>query len=99
MQEVMRIGDEFVVADEDIKDVANASTEITDVAHKYKADVLAVIGKGDKHLLVAQNHEQETLLAEDLVKVVMLVHTMADTYDVDANDIADAIKYVVGEGE
>lgn len=99
MQKVMRIGNEFVPADDDIQDVANAGTEITDIARKYKADMLAIIGKGDKHVLVAQNHEQDTMLMEDLVKIIMLIHTMADTYDVEVNDIADAIKYVVEKGE
>lgn len=99
MQQVMRIGDTLVPADDDIKDVAQASTEIGDIAHKYRAEMLAVIGKGEKHLLVAQNHEQDTRLEEDLVKIILLVYTMADTYKVDANDIVDAIKYVVEKGE
>lgn len=99
MQEVMRIGNEFVIADDDIKDVSNTSTAITDAAHKFKTDVLAIIGKGDKHLLVTQSREQETLLADDIVKVILLIHTLADTYKVNARDIAEAINYVMKEGE
>ena len=32
MQQVMRIGDEFVMADEDIKDISHTSTEINNTA-------------------------------------------------------------------
>ena len=97
MQEIMRIGDEFVPADDDIKDIGHAIEEITDIAQKYKADVLAIIGKGDTHNLVAQYHVDTTTLEEDLVKIISLVETIADTYKVDANNIAEAIKMVVNE--
>lgn len=99
MQQVMRIGDEFVVADEDIKDIGDTSTKIVDVAKKYKTDVLAVIAKGDKHRLVTQHHEHDTELEQDIVKVVMLIYTIADTYEVDVHKVAEAIKYIIDEGE
>ena len=95
MQQIMRIGNEFVPADDDLKDIGQASTEITDIARKYKTDVLAIIGKGDDHNLVAQHHMRDTLLEEDLIKVVALVETIADTYKVNATQVAEAIKYVV----
>lgn len=99
MQQVMRIGDEFVMADEDIKDIGNTSTEINDAAKKYKTDVLAIIAKGDKHRLVTQHHEHDTELEQDIVKVVMLIYTIADTYEVDVHKVAEAIKYIIDEGE
>ena len=98
MQQIMRIGDDLVPVDEDIKDISNAGTEIHDVAHRYKTDVLAVICKGDKHSLVTQYHEKDTAeLSEDIVKAVSLVYTIADTYDVDAIDIAEMIKLIIEE--
>ncbi len=98
MREIMRIGDEFVVADNDIKDISKAGTEITDVAQRYKTDVLAVICKGDKHSLVTQYHEKDTAeLSEDIVKAVSLVYTIADTYSVDAIDVAEMIKIIIEE--
>lgn len=99
MQEIMRIGNDFVPADNDIKDIVHASTEITDVAHKYKTDVLAVIGKGDEHHLVTQHHARDTMLQDDIIKAISLVETIAGTYNVNAADVADAIKLVVEEGE
>lgn len=100
MQEVMRIGDKFVPADKYIKDISNASTEINEVAQKYKTDMLAVIGKGDKHQIVTQHHENMyTKLEEDLAKVISLVETVADSYNVDAIDVADAVKRVINNGE
>lgn len=99
MQQIMRIGDEFVVADDDIKDVGHTSTDITNAAKKYKTDVLAIIAKGDKHSLVTQYHEHDTELEQDIVKVVMLVYTIADTYEVDVHKVAEAIQYIINEGE
>lgn len=99
MQQVMRIGDEFVLADDDIKDVGHTSVDITNAAKKYKTDVLAIIAKGDKHRLVTQHHEHDTELEEDIVKVVMLIYTIANTYEVDVCKIAEAIKYIIDEGE
>ena len=98
MREIMRIGDEFVVADNDIKDISKAGTEITDIAQRYKTDVLAVICKGDKHSLVTQYHEKDTAeLSEDIVKAVSLVYTIADTYSVNAIDVAEMIKIIIEE--
>lgn len=99
MQEIMRIGDEFVPADDDLKDIGHASTEITDVAQKYKADVLAIIGKGDKHHLVAQHYQNGGELEKDIIKAVSLVQTIAHTYEASAIDIAEIIKAVVAEEE
>ena len=99
MQQIMRIGDEFVVADDDIKDIGRTSTDITNAAKKYKADVLAIIAKGDKHSLVTQHHEHDTELEQDIVKVVMLIYTIANTYEVDVHKVAEAIQYIINEGE
>lgn len=99
MQQVMRIGDEFVMADDDIKDVGHTSIEINNAAKKYKTDVLAIIAKGDKHRLVTQHHEHDTELEQDIVKVVMLLYTIANTYEVDVRKIAEAVKYIIDEGE
>lgn len=99
MQQVMRIGDEFVVADDDMKDIGKMSTDITNTAKKYKTDVLAIIAKGDKHSLVTQYHEHDTELEQDIVRVVMLIYTIADTYEVDVHKVAEAIKYIIDEGE
>ena len=99
MQEIMRIGDQFVPADEDIKDIGHTGTEITDIAKKYKTDVLAVIGKGDKHNLVTQHHESDTELWQDLAKTIALIQSMAEAYDVEATDIVDAIKFIIEKGE
>ena len=98
MQEIMRVGDKFVPADDDIKDISHTSTEIMDVARKYKADVLAIVGKGDKHTLVTQHHENETELWQDVIKLIALVQSMADTYDVDAVDIVEIIKFIIEKG-
>lgn len=99
MQQVMRIGDEFVMADDDIKDVGHTSMEINKAAEKYKTDVLAIIAKGDKHRLVTQHHEHDTELEQDIVKVVMLLYTIANTYEVDVCKIAEAVKYIIDKGE
>ena len=99
MQQVMRIGDEFVMADDDIKDVGHTSMDITEAAKKYKTDVLAIIAKGDKHRLVTQHHEHDTELEQDIVKVVMLIYTIANTYEVDVSKVAEAIKYIIDKGE
>ena len=99
MQQVMRIGDEFVMADDDIKDVGHTSIEINNAAKKYKTDVLAIIAKGDKHRLVTQHHEHDTELEQDIVKVVMLLYTIANTYEVDVRKIAEVVKYIIDEGE
>ena len=98
MQEIMRIGDTFVAADDDIKDIGHASEEITDIAQKYKTDILAVIGKGDTHSLVTQYHERETELFKDIARLTELVNSVSDTYNVNANDVADMIKIVVEKG-
>ena len=95
----MRIGDEFVMADDDIKDVGHTSMEINKAAEKYKTDVLAIIAKGDKHRLVTQHHEHDTELEQDIVKVVMLLYTIANTYEVDVCKIAEAVKYIIDKGE
>lgn len=97
MQQVMRIGNDFVPADDNLKDIGRTGTEITDIARKYKTDVLAIIGKGDDHNLVTQYHEHDALLEQDLIKAITLVQAMADTYKAKATDIADAIKLVVEE--
>lgn len=95
MQEIMRIGNELVPADKDIKDIMNASTEITDIAHKYKTDVLAVVGKGDKHNIVTQCRENDTTLADDVIRTTSLVQALADTYGENAEEIAATIKTIV----
>ena len=95
MQEIMRIGDTFVPADDDIKAIGHASTEITDVSKRYKTDMLAIISKGDTHSLVTQYHENDTQLGDDIIKAASLVNTMADTYNVEATEIADTIKAIV----
>lgn len=99
MQQVMRIGNTFVPADDDIKDIGQASNEMYEIAKKYKTDMLAVVGKGEKHNLVTQHHENETELWQDLVKIVALVKSMADAYKVDAVDIADAMTFIIKKGE
>jgi len=95
MQEIMRIGNDFVPADKDIKDIGNTSTEIVDVAHKYKTNVLAVISKGDKHNLVTQSNEDDTQLVEDVIKIISIIETIADKYNANANDIIDIIKLII----
>ena len=99
MQQIMRVGDQFVPADDDLNDIGHAGTAITDIARKYKTDVLAVIGKGDKHNLVTQHHENETELWQDLAKTIALIQSMADAYSVEVTDIVDAIKFIVEKGE
>lgn len=99
MQEVMRIGDQFVMADDDVKDISHTGTDITDAAQKYKTDVLAVISKGDKHQLVAQHHERDTLLYEDIGRIIALIHATADIYNMDAIELMDAIKWAMDELE
>ena len=99
MQQIMRIGDQFIPADDDMKDVGEAGTAITDIARKYKTDVLAVIGKGDKHNLVTQHHEGDTELWQDLAKTIALIQSTADAYSVEATDIVDAIKFIIEKGE
>ena len=100
MQEVMRIGDDFVMADDDIKDIGHTSTEITDVAKKYGTDMLAVVGKGERHNLVTIYHEStHTKLVEDLAKIITLVQTIAEAYEIEATQVADAIKILINEGE
>ena len=93
----MRIGDQFVPADDDLNDIGHTGTAITDIARKYKTDVLAVIGKGDKHNLVTQHHEQDTELIQDVAKIVALIQTVADTYEMDATELADAVRLVTNE--
>lgn len=93
MQQIMRIGNDFVPADDDLKDIGHTNTAITDVAQKYQTDVLAVIGKGE-HNLVTQCRAADTQLEVDIIKLVLLVEAIANTYDVDADDIADAVKLV-----
>lgn len=97
--DVMRIGDEFVMADDDIKDIGHTSEEINNTASKYKTDVLAIIAKGDKHRLVTQHREHETELEQDIIKVVMLIYTIANTYEVDVCKVAEAIKFIIDKGE
>ncbi len=99
MHEIMRIGDTFVPADDDMKDISHTSTEIIDIARKYKTDVLAIIGKGDTHNLVTQHHEGYTELWQDLAKIVALIQSMAEAYSVEATDIVDAIKFIIDKGE
>lgn len=99
MQEVMRIGDDFVLADKDIKDIGHAGTEITDIARKYKADVLAVIGKGDEHNLVAQHHAHDTELWQDIAKIVILIQAIADAYKVSVADVAEVTKFIIDKGD
>lgn len=100
MQEIMRIGDQLVPADDDIKDIGHTGTEIADIAHKHKTDVLAVIGKGDKHSLVTQHHESDaTELWQDLVKIIALIETTARAYDTQPTDIVDAIKILMEKGD
>lgn len=101
MQDIMRIGDKFVPADEDIKDIGHTGTAITDAARKHKTDVLAIIGKGGtQHNLVTQYHEGETELWQDIAKAISLIQAMADTYEVNVMDITDVIKFIIEhEGE
>ena len=99
MQKVMRIGNDFVpVEDDDIEDIGHTCTQINDAAQKYKTDVLAVISKGDTHNLVTQYRQHDTMLVDDLVKVVSLIQSIADTYKINARDIAEMIKVVIKEG-
>lgn len=98
MQQIMRIGNDLIPADDDIKDIGHASTDITDVAHKYKTDVMAVISKGDTHSLVTRCSEKEvTELGEDILKIIALVQTTADAYDADALDIVEMMKIILTE--
>lgn len=98
MQQVMRIGDTFVQADDDIKDIVDASNEIYEIAKKYKTDMLTVIGKGDKHNLATQHHEGYTELWQDLAKSVALIKAIAKAYDVEEIDVAEAIKFLISKG-
>lgn len=98
MQELMRIGDKFVLADKDIKDIVSASTEITDVAKKYKTDVLAIIGKGSHQITTRRTEYKHTQLKQDLAKIVSLIETVANAYNADAIDVADAVKLIIDKG-
>lgn len=97
MQEIMRIGDEFVVADDDIKDIGHTSTEITDVAKKYNTDVLAVVSKGE-HNITTQCHNEDVKFEENMLRLVALILAFADTYKVDAVKVVELIKILVEEG-
>lgn len=95
MKEVLRVGNEFVEANDDIKDIAHVSTAVADIAHKHKVDILAVISKG-LDSIVTQNHENDnTQLKEDLVRIISLIESLADTYNVPATNIAEVIKRVI----
>lgn len=100
MKEIMRIGDRLVPADQNLKDIGNASEEITNIAEKYKADVLAIIGKGDGRSIVAQHHEKNTKkLMEDIVKIITIIETIAEEYEVKTLDVIEAINFVIDKGE
>ena len=98
MQEIMRIGDEFVLADEDIKDICSTSKEITNIAEKYKTDVLAVVGKGDEHHLTTIRHERQTKLEVDIARTISMIESIADSYDVNIKDVAEVIKLIIDKG-
>ena len=95
MQQVVRIGDNFVPADDDIKDISHTSTAITDVARKYKADVLAVIGKGENYHVVTQYHEGDTKIEEDIIKALSLIESIAEAYGTTAMDITQLILRII----
>ena len=99
MQEIMRIGDQLVPADDDIKDIGHTGAEITDIAHKHKTDVLAVIGKGDRHTLVTRHHENDTELWQDVSKIIALIETTAKAYDTPTTDIVEGIKIIMEKGD
>lgn len=100
MQQIMQIGEKLVVADEDVKDLSEASKEITSVAEKYKTDVLAVISKTSGKQIVAQHREKNnTKFIEDLAKIIAVIEAISNDYDVDPIEIADIINTVLEKEE
>lgn len=100
MQEVLRIGDQFVPANDDVKDIGKASTEITDIVKKYNADLLAVVGKGEGHNLVTAYHDDtHEKLVKDVTMIIALIQTIAEAYNTDAIEMVDVIKIIMKEGE
>lgn len=97
MQQVLCIGDNLVPVDDDMKDIADTSKAITDAAEKYKADVLAIISKGDTHSLVTQYHVDTTQLVTDIIRVCTLINALADTYNASAQEIMEAVSYALEE--
>ena len=96
MQEILRIGNDLVPANKEIKDIGNTSVEITKIAEKYKTDVLAIIGKGEEYNLVAQHHEEkEYKLEKDIAKIISAIESISDLYEVDSKIIANVIKEVI----
>ena len=96
----MQIGEKLVVADEDVKDLSEASKEITSVAEKYKTDVLAVISKSSGKQIVAQHREKNTAkFVEDLAKLIAAIEAISKDYDVDPIEIADIINTVLEKEE
>lgn len=100
MQQLIQIGDKIVPANENLKDISLASKEITDVAEKYKTDVLAVICKEDGSNIVAQHREERIAeLIKDIAKILSIIKAIADTYKVTVTDIVDAIKFITEKGK
>lgn len=97
MQKVMRIGNEMMPADDDIEAVGHTSTEIVGVAKKYNTDVLAVVSKGE-HNITTQCHSEDTKFEENILRLVALILSLADTHKVDAVKVVELIKLLVEEG-
>lgn len=97
MQRVLRIGNEMLPADDDIEAVGHTSTEITGIAKKYNTDVLAVVSKGE-HNITTQCHNEDVKFEENILRLVALILSLADTYNVDAVKVVELIKILVEEG-
>lgn len=99
MQKIIKVGDDLVPADKNIEDISHAANEMQNVSQKYKTDMIAVIGKGENHHIVAQYHEQDAELAADIDKTISLIQSISNNYGVDVKDVVKVIMAVICDEE
>ena len=100
MEQILQIGDKLVVVDDEVKDISEVSKKITEIAEKYKADVLAIISKSDNRNIVVHHKEKQIAnLIDGIAKIMSIIEVMAKEYDVEIKDIVDVINFVMEERE
>lgn len=99
MEKILQIGDKLVIMDENMDSIHSAANDIRNVAKENDVDLLAVIEKGEDHRLTMKWSPNGTTYIEDLSKILTLIHGMAETWEIDAEEIAEQIYQVIKEGE
>lgn len=96
IKQILKIGDDLVVANEKLKKMKDMDNEIRNLSQKYNVNIISILScEDDDEIIVSQYNQKETKLITDMAKAVYLINSIAKKYDISENDLADLIMKII----